>query len=46
MVAKQKVCHKAGLKSKLAEDKHTLYVAKKVLAVLAAQETRLQEFTA
>ena len=29
LVAKRKVCHKAWLKSKSAEDKHTLDVAKK-----------------
>ena len=48
MVAKRKVCHKAGWKSKSAEDKHTLDVAKKEVytAVLAAQESKLQEFTA
>ena len=48
VVAKRKVCHKAWLKSKSAEDKHTLDVAKKELytAVLAAQESKLQEFTA
>ena len=48
MVAKRKVCHKAWRKSKSAEDKHTLDVAKKEVytAVLAAQEFKLQEFTA
>ena len=46
--AKRKVCHKAWRKSKSAEDKHTLDVAKKEVytAVLAAQESKLQEFTA
>ena len=40
MVAKRKVCHKAWRKSKLAEEKHTLDVAKKEVyaAVLSAQE--------
>ena len=48
VVAKRKVCYKAWLNSKSAEDKHTLDVANTelVAAVLAAQETRLQEFTA
>ena len=48
VVAKQKVCHKAWRKSKSAEIKHTLDVAKKEVypAVLAAQESKLQEFTA
>ena len=43
-----KVCHKAWRKSKSAEDKHILDVAKKEVyaAVLAAQESKLQEFTA
>ena len=47
-VAKRKVCHKAWRNSKLAEDKHTLDVAEKEVyaAVLAAQESKLQEFTA
>ena len=44
VVAKRKVCHKAWWKSKSAEDKHTLYVAKK--EVYTAQESKLQEFTA
>ena len=37
VVAKRKVCHKPWRKSKLAEDKHTLDVAKKEVytAVLA-----------
>ena len=41
VVAKQKVCHKAWRKSKSAEDKHTLDVAKKEVyaAVLEAQES-------
>ena len=48
VVAKRKVCHKAWRKSKLAEDKHTLDVAKKEVytAVMTAQESKLQEFTA
>ena len=48
VVVKRKVCHKAWRKSKSAEDKHTLDVAKKEVytAVLAAQESKLQEFTA
>ena len=48
MVAKQKVCHKAWRKSKSAEGKHTLDVAKKEVytVVLAAQESRLQELSA
>ena len=48
VVAKRKVCHKAWRKSKSAEDKHTLDVAKKEVytTVLAAQESKLQEFTA
>ena len=48
MVVKRKVCHKAWRKSKLIEDKHILDVAKKEVytAVLAAQESKLQEFTA
>ena len=48
VVAKQKVCHKAWRKSKLLEDKHTLDMAKKEVytAVLAAQKSKLQEFTA
>ena len=48
VVAKRKVCHKAWQKSKSAENKHTLYVAKKEVytAVLATQESKLQEFTA
>ena len=48
VVTKRKVCHKAWRKSKSAEDKHTLDVAKKEVytAVLAAQESKLQEFTA
>ena len=46
--SKRKVCYKAWRKSKSAEDKHTLNVAKKdVYAdVLAAQEPKLQVFTA
>ena len=48
VVAKRKVCHKAWRKSKSAEDKHTLDVAKKEVynAVMTAQESKLQEFTA
>ena len=48
VVAKRNVCHKAWRKSKSAEDKHTLDVAKMEVytAVLAAQESKLQEFTA
>ena len=48
MVAKRKVCQKARRKSKSAEDKHTLDVAKKDVytAVMTAQESKLQEFTA
>ena len=46
--AKRKVCHKAWRKSKSTEDKHTLDVAKKEVytAVMTAQESKLQEFTA
>ena len=43
LVAKRRVCHKAWRKSKSAEDKHTLDVAKK--EVYAAQESKLHEFT-
>ena len=48
VVAKRKICHKAWRKSKSAEDKHTLDVAKKEVhtAVMTAQESKLQEFTA
>ena len=48
MVAKRNVCHKAWRKSKSAEDKHTLDVAKKEVytAMMTAQESKLQEFTA
>ena len=48
LYAKRKVCHKAWRKSKSAEDKHTLDVAKKEVytAVMTAQESKLQEFTA
>ena len=48
VVAKRKVCHKAWQNSKWAEDKHTLDVAKKEVytAVMTAQESKLQEFTA
>ena len=42
MVAKRKVYHKVWRKSKSAEDKHTLVYT----AVLSAQESKLQEFTA
>ena len=43
VVAKRKVCHKALWKSKSAENKHILNVAKKEVytAVLAAQESKL-----
>ena len=43
VVAKRKVCHKAWRKSKLAEDKHTLDVAKKEVytAVMTVQVTRV-----
>ena len=48
VVAKRKVCHNAWQKSKSPEDKHSLDVDKKEVytAVLAAQESKLQEFTA
>ena len=48
MVAKREVCHKAWQKSKSSEDKHALDVAKKEVytAVMTAQESKLQEFTA
>ena len=48
VVAKRKVCHKAWRKSKLSEDEHTLGVPKNYVyaVVLAAQESKLQEFTA
>ena len=48
MVANRKVCHKAWRKSKSAEDKHTLNAAKNEVytAVMTAQESKLQEFTA
>ena len=48
MVAKRKACYNACWKSKSAEDKHSLDVAKKevYIAVLVAQEFKLQEFTA
>ena len=48
VVAKRKVCHKAWRKSKSAEDKHILDVAKKEVytAVMTAQVSKLQEFTA
>ena len=48
VVIKRIVCHKAWRKSKAAEDKHTLDVTKKKVhtAVLAAQESKLREFTA
>ena len=48
VVAKRKVCHKTWRKSKSVEDKHTLDVAKNEVYtdVLAAQESKLQEFTA
>ena len=43
VVAKRKLCHKAWRKSKSAEDKHTLDVAKKevYIAVMTAQVTRV-----
>ena len=46
--AKRKVCQKAWRKSKSAEDKHTLDVAKKEVytVVITVQEYKLQEFTA
>ena len=42
VVVKRKECHKACRKSKMAEDKHTLDVAKKEIytAVVAAQESK------
>ena len=48
VVAKRKVCHKVWRKYKPAEDKHTFDVSKMEVyrAVLAAQESMLQEFTA
>ena len=48
VVDKRKVCHKSCRKSKSAEDKYTLDVAKKEVytAVMTTQESRLQEFTA
>ena len=48
VVDKGKACHKVCLKSKSAEDKHTLDIAKKEVdaAVLAAKDTKLQECTA
>ena len=48
VVAKRKVCYKAWRKSKSAEDKHNLDVAKKEVytVVMTAQEYKLQEFTA
>ena len=48
VVAKRKVCHKVWWKSKSAEDKHTLDVAKNEVytAVMTAPESKLQEFTA
>ena len=58
VVAMRKVCHKAWQKSKSAEDKHTLDVARKEVytavifffscrtAVMTAQESKLKEFTA
>ena len=48
VVASRKVCHKAWQKSKSAEDKHTLDVAKKEVytAVMTAQELKLQVLTA
>ena len=48
VVVKRKVCHKACQKSKSADDKHALDVAKKEVytAVMTARESKLQEFTA
>ena len=48
VVAKRKVCQGAWQETKSAEAKHTLDMAKKEVyaAVLAAQESKLQEFTA
>ena len=43
VVANQKVCHKAWRKSKSAEDKHTLDVAKKEVYTAVMTD---QEFTA
>ena len=45
VVAKQKVCHKAWRKSKSAEDKHTLDVAKKEVykVVMTAPEYKFQK---
>ena len=45
VVAKLKVCHMAWRKSKSAEDKHTLDVAKKeaYTAVMTAQESKLHK---
>ena len=42
------MCHKVWRKSKSAEEKHTLDVAKKEVytAVMTAQDSKLQEFTA
>ena len=42
--ARRKVCHKAWRKSKSADDKHTLDVAKKEVytAVMTAQESKLK----
>ena len=46
VVAKRKVCHKSWRKSKSAEDKHSLDVAKKEVytAVMTAQEFTLLLF--
>ena len=47
VVAKRKVCHKAWRKSKLAEDKHTLDVAKKKVDCCDdSPRVQVQEFTA
>ena len=47
VVAKQNICHKAWRKSKSAEDKHTLDVAKKEVYELCWKpESKLQELTA
>ena len=46
--AKRNICHQVWRKFKSVEDKHTLDVPKKEVyaAVLAAQDSKLQEFTA
>ena len=47
-ILRRKGCHKAWRKSKSAEDKHTLDMAKKEVytVVMTAQEYKLQVFTA